>query len=706
MEHTSNEVKDVKNYRKMSEVQISEGNGIKPWMKTATFNWVYNTIISDVKKKAVEEIRNEPDRGKRNILKQEKLGYFNIGLFKENYRSDKNLISTEFMLFDFDHMGGDINEHKNKLKDNPAVYAVFISPSGDGLKVIFRLDKPITDPTFFSRLYKHYALEFGAALGKTADKTSDVSRPCFFSFDQKMYINEYAIPLSVDLDSTYNRPLLNKGRPTREESLQSLQGAVEGSRHNSLVSNIGLLLSKNFDKEFIQEFAESWNLRNTPPLQPSEVLETIENVCDSYMRSDELEGYYSQGKEIYEIGFVKDKFFIEKIGKDKFNIKILDRFIKKQRLGEVIHDLDQAVKDGYFRLVVEKHIKHLARVDYITDPDITNNEYQVLLDEGAIQVKFSMLPVNVKDNNFVEAYLDKTFGQYKVFIKNYLAAYCYTNYQKLPTMIFYGERGSGKSTFAELLLGICPQVSTQWSGNEEAFSYEGEKKLLLVEENNTDKTSQYKTLKKYTGQKYSTVHKKFKDPYMVMNNMNIVICSNEPIPMYVKKEELPTDEANNQFFVFEFKKFESALDNMIQQKLLDRLGHYIRTELRAVYNSLVTANFRYSISVPITKEETDLFNSNTTELDFDTELVIQDLSRKMNSTSAFRYRGFIQEKLLPVAYISQWNADITRTHRNSIIKQLKRRRLISADPAVKKQIGGYRESSYIMTDDFLNLITS
>jgi len=191
---------------------------------------------------------------------------------------------------------------------------------------------------------------------------------------------------------------------------------------------------------------------------------------------------------------------------------------------------------------------------------------------------------------------------------------------------------------------------------------------------------------------------------MVMNNMNIVICSNEPIPMYVKKEELPTDEANNQFFVFEFKKFDGTLDNMIQQQLLDRLGHYIRTELKSIFNSLTTEKFRYSIPVPITKEERDLFNSNTTELDFDTDLVIQDLASKMSPMGFFKYRSFVQEKLLPVTYITEWRPDIARTHRNSIIKQLKRRRLISADPPVKKQIGGHRESSYIMTDEFLKLI--
>lgn len=264
MSTTNNEVKNVSNYRNMKDVPVSEGNGIKPWMKKATFEWVYNTITSGVKKNAVEEIRKESDKEKKSVLKQEKLGYFNIGLFKENYRLDKNLISTEFMLFDFDHLEGEINEYKNKLKENPMVYAAFISPSGDGLKVIFRLDKPITDPKIFTVWYKHYAQEFGAALGIAADKTSDVSRPCFFSNDPDMYVNENATPLSIE--GKLQIPGSTKIKISREELLGAYKGVKEGSRNTSLLKVVSSLIDRHLDFEFILELAIGWNLKNIPPL--------------------------------------------------------------------------------------------------------------------------------------------------------------------------------------------------------------------------------------------------------------------------------------------------------------------------------------------------------------------------------------------------------------------------------------------------------
>lgn len=186
--------------------------------------------------------------------------------------------------------------------------------------------------------------------------------------------------------------------------------------------------------------------------------------------------------------------------------------------------------------------------------------------------------------------------------------------------------------------------------------------------------------------------------------MNIIILSNETIPLYLKKEELPTDESNNQFFVMEFKKFEQEIDNSFQQAVIDRLGHYIRTELKTVYDSLELERYRYSIPVPITKEERDLFNVNTTEIDLDTDSVIQQLSKRY-SEREFVYRAFIEKKYLPVAFITDWGS-ITKSHKNSLIKNLKKRRLIDADDPKKIQLNGIRQYCYKMSEEFYDMIKS
>lgn len=414
------------------------------------------------------------------------------------------------------------------------------------------------------------------------------------------------------------------------------------------------------------------------------------STCDQTFWMEKLDfkircrPYWSYGKDVFELGIVNEEFYIEKIGKSKFHI-LTDTNCSPEEKSK-----------AFDYLVNSKHISHLSRIDYIGDIEAKESYYRVNLDSGIIETHHSPLPVKIIDNNFIEEYLDDRFGQHKQFIKEYMAVYCYTNYQKLPTLILKGPRGNGKSTFAEILGEIYHPLTYEWHGHEEAFTYEVEKKLLIVEENESTKMSQYKTLKKYTGQKYATVNKKFKDPYKVRNNMNIVMLTNEVIPLYVSREEQPKDEFNNQFFVYEFPDIKPPMDPKIQDKLLERLGYYIRTELRSVFVNISDIGYRYSIRVPITDAEKSLFVDNVTDLEADGDKYIQKLVEYYSPGGKNGvYMAFINKGHLPSVFFRDF--DISKTHYNRIIKNLKRRKYISGDPQ-RIKIGDDRYYCYDMTD--------
>ena len=109
---------------------------------------------------------------------------------------------------------------------------------------------------------------------------------------------------------------------------------------------------------------------------------------------------------------------------------------------------------------------------------------------------------------------------------------------------------------------------------------------------------------------------------MVRNNLNIMLLSNNAIPIYVEKSELPDDESNNQFFVWKFPEIIGKRDGNFLNKLKARLGHYIRTELLTVYNRIDKNYSRYAIPTPITDYETELFNANVTNVESTSDLAM------------------------------------------------------------------------------------
>jgi hypothetical protein len=149
-------------------------------------------------KRIVEAIRSESDKDKQRKLKEDNLPYFVLGTFEDNHRKSSNLISTEFISIDFDNLDGRAEELDEKLKADENVFTFFKSPSNNR-KVIYKLDKPVTDRKEYSHIYAHFLSELNIRYGFEADRqTSDAARAIFLSYDSDIYINNDAKPLSTD----------------------------------------------------------------------------------------------------------------------------------------------------------------------------------------------------------------------------------------------------------------------------------------------------------------------------------------------------------------------------------------------------------------------------------------------------------------------------------------------------------------------------
>ena len=173
-------------------------------------NLVLKRIQDGSSKDIVKKIRAEKDKNNRNILKQKLPAICFSGKFTK--RNDKALKEHSGLIcLDFDgyKSSKDLLQEKEKLSKDKYVYAVFISPSGNGLKVLVKIP-PITEnhKSYFLSLQKHFDSEY-------FDKScKNVSRVCYESYDPLIHINAQSSLWDSIQEQEYNEVNKNTDIPT------------------------------------------------------------------------------------------------------------------------------------------------------------------------------------------------------------------------------------------------------------------------------------------------------------------------------------------------------------------------------------------------------------------------------------------------------------------------------------------------------------
>ncbi|MCX6252326.1 MAG: CRISPR-associated primase-polymerase type B [Bacteroidetes bacterium] len=136
------------------------------------------------------------------------LPYFTCGIFHPPFRKTENFAFIENFAIDIDHLAEkdiQVNQLKSTIKNDPRVMMIFISPGGDGLKVILSLKEKITDHVKYTMFYKLFTKHFSDIyhLDQVIDKkTCDVTRATFLSYDSDIFYNPE--PEKVDQDAYIN----------------------------------------------------------------------------------------------------------------------------------------------------------------------------------------------------------------------------------------------------------------------------------------------------------------------------------------------------------------------------------------------------------------------------------------------------------------------------------------------------------------------
>ena len=160
------------------------------------------SVEMDISISRMRKVKNlSPDS--YNHIKR-KLPYFLGAKFTGNIRNSKNFEYISHFVIDIDHYGDNaqVEELKTKLSNDERLLLAFVSPSGDGLKLVYSLSEKITSLKIYSDFYKSFSQKLAKQynIENYIDfKTSDATRICFLSYDDNVYVNRDRVLVNAEL---------------------------------------------------------------------------------------------------------------------------------------------------------------------------------------------------------------------------------------------------------------------------------------------------------------------------------------------------------------------------------------------------------------------------------------------------------------------------------------------------------------------------
>lgn len=216
------------------------------------------------------------------------LPYIVCGIFNPSIRKTENFAYTEYFIVDIDHIidkGLVITDVRDKLTKDNRVMMCFASPSGDGLKIMFKLYERCHDAYLYKIFYKLFINEFSQSYGlqQVIDgSTCDVSRACFISEDPNIYFNPNCEKIElmsyINSEKNINEALELKSKVEEQIKIEEKQSITNKNY--------------NIDREIMDQIRQTLNpsAKINREKIPVYIPETLENVMDDLKSYIEQKG--------------------------------------------------------------------------------------------------------------------------------------------------------------------------------------------------------------------------------------------------------------------------------------------------------------------------------------------------------------------------------------------------------------------------------
>ncbi|MGV4413183.1 VapE domain-containing protein [Chryseobacterium sp. T1] len=371
-------------------------------------------------------------------------------------------------------------EVKSKAIQDEYVYAAFISPSGNGLKLFIKVE---TDQEEHKETFLLLQRYFEELLAVEIDKSGkDITRLCFVSFDSDLYLNENSTIFSTNEKShqpstdTHQQNTKNQTQKTINYDViyehcvrftEKKEQFVEGNRNNFIYQ-----LANNLNRKGIPETMALGYILADYNYDQKEILDTVKSAYNntSDFNTDEFKLKNSRAIDVRKINGTLSGAEVEEDEEKPSFIDKLETFLNHRynfRYNKVLGKLEfktikatkwKPMTDFSENSILREILKAKVKCSINSLRNLLHSDYCEMFDP--FEVYFENLPKNEDETDYIQQLADTvtTTKQdlWRTCFKKWFVAMvaCVLDEKQInqTVIVFSGKQGLGKTTWMEKLM--------------------------------------------------------------------------------------------------------------------------------------------------------------------------------------------------------------------------------------------------------------
>ena len=351
-------------------------------------------VLDDIKsgkyKREISKIRFQETKKERDALKIKLCGYTFAGTFTTRNKVSLKK-SSGLACLDFDHVE-DLNRLSQDINNDEFTFSSFVSPSGDGLKVLVKIPPVGDDKTY--KEYYYSIMEHYNRYSETDLSTVDICRFTFVSYDDDLFLNlesktftDKFVAKEKPITPITNIPLTDQNEVAeRLEKWFRKNYSTTTNRNNNLHSWARQFNSFGLDKTICQDYLLRYE---QPDFPEHEILSLIDSA---YKHSSDFGTVFFEDSK--KVKTIKEQI-ISGAKDEAIKNRFKDLPVESVEL-EIEKHKDNLSNDEFW-YYTEKEVIKMATFRFKTYLQSNNiSKYYPSADSGYLFIK--------KDNNFIKEF--------------------------------------------------------------------------------------------------------------------------------------------------------------------------------------------------------------------------------------------------------------------------------------------------------------